>query len=328
MKVCAFGECLIDFTPYGVSEKGNFLYEQNPGGAPANLAVAIARQNGKSVFIGEVGQDMFGNFLVETLQKERVDTQGVIFSDRYNTSLAFVQLDSKGERNFTFYRNPGADVMIESRMINFNLINECEIFHFGSVSMTHNPARMTTFELLEYVKKQNKLITYDPNLREQLWQNLDEARYQIRKGLKYCDILKLTEDELCFITGKNCIRESVDCLQAEYDIPLILITRAEKGCLCKAHQHYLEVAAFGVEAIDSTGAGDAFFGSFLAGICQTLKGKEQITLEELKHCIRMGNAAGALATTVKGAIPSLPTQLQVEQFMKERCNEGQCRELD
>lgn len=315
MKVCAFGECLIDFTPCGVSDKGNALFEQNPGGAPANLAVAIARQGGHSAFVGKVGQDMFGDFLIDTLKNDQVETRYIVTSERYRTSLAFVHLHDQGERDFTFYRNPGADVAIESREINYEVIQQCDIFHFGSVSMTHNPSRLTTFELLDYAKKQNKIITYDPNLREPLWNDLEEARYQIKKGLHYCDMLKVTDQELRFITEIEDINEALDEIQNTYDIPLVLCTMAEKGCLCKGRTKTFMVDSFPVQAIDSTGAGDAFFGCFLASMCELLDAQKDVS-KELENLVRRANAAGALATTVKGAIPSLPTKIQVDEFLK------------
>ena len=321
MKTCAFGECLIDFTPMGVSEKKNPIMEQNPGGAPANLAVALARQHGESVFVGKVGKDSFGEFLIDTLKKENVDTQFMVQCEKYHTTLAFVHLQSNGERDFTFYRNPGADVMIESREIDFEVIRTCDLFHFGSLSMTHNPARTTTFELLEYAKRNNKIITYDPNLREPLWKDLDEARRQIKKGLSYCDILKVTEEELLFITKKSNRHEAMEYLSSRYHIGLILCTRAKQGCICLANGIELEVNSFKVNSIDSTGAGDAFFGSFLASFCYNNKPIEQLNKSDLQWMIRRANAAGALATTIKGAIPSLPTSEEVDQFLESRVHE-------
>ncbi len=325
MKVCAFGECLIDFTPQGLSEKGNFLYEQNPGGAPANLAVAIARQQGQSVFVGKVGQDLFGDFLVRILKKEGVDTSSVILSHRYRTTLAFVQLQENGERDFSFYRNPGADVAIESREVNFDTLNECGIFHYGSVSMTHNPARQTTFELLEYARRNHKLLTFDPNLRQPLWPNLEEARAQIRKGLEFCDILKVTEEELFFIMEIEDLAQAAEQMRKEYAIPLILITRGQAGCIMKTEHHFISFPGFSVKSVDSTGAGDAFFGSFLASVCRH-EHPEQLTVSELSAFVRRANASGALATTVKGAIPSLPTAAQVDEFLEAHRDEGHGQE--
>ncbi len=320
MKICAYGECLIDFTPYGISDKGNVTLEQNPGGAPANLAVAIAKQNGESSFLGKVGQDKFGNYLINILMEAGVDTQYIIQSDRYHTTLAFVHLTENGERDFTFYRNPGADVMIESREINFNALDECDIFHFGSLSLTHNPARTTTYEILKYVKNAGKIITYDPNLRMPLWSSVEEAKAQIKKGLDFCDILKVTEEELEFITGITDIKEAMLKLQEEFNISIMLCTRAEKGCICYGNGHWLDVPTFKVNTIDSTGAGDAFFGSFLASL--TNKDYKNLNENELREMIIRANASGALATTIKGAIPSLPTLEQVNQFLQEATSEN------
>lgn len=319
MKICAFGECLIDFTPVGISENGNTIFERNPGGAPANLAVAATKQGIEASFIGEVGADMFGEFLIETLKNEHVDTQYMIVNERYKTTLAFVQLH-EGERSFCFYRNPGADTMIESRDINYQALDDCDLFHFGSVSMTHNPARTTTFELVKVAKAKGKLISYDPNLRIMLWNDEKVARHQILKGIKQCDILKIADNELIFLTGCSDLQQGARQLVDTYHTPLVLITEGEKGCHALIHNCYVNAPGFTVETKDTTGAGDCFFGSFLASFLKSGKKLQELSPDDVYHMLRLANASGALAVTKKGAIPSLVTTQEAMDLMAGETN--------
>lgn len=317
MKICSFGETLIDFTPLGVSDQGNLIFERNPGGAPANLAVAAVRQGVQASFIGKVGDDIFGRFLIDCLNDNAVDTRYMIFNERYKTTLAFVQLDEKGERSFCFYRNPGADTMIESREIDYQAIDECDLFHFGSVSMTHNPARTTTFELANYARSQGKLISYDPNLRIMLWNTPQEARHEILKGMEYCDILKIADNELEFLFGNLPLEEAARKLAVQYSIPLILITEGSQGSHALFHDFMVTAPSFSVDVVDTTGAGDGFFGSFLASFLKSGKSLNELSGDDVYQMLRLANASGALAVTRKGAIPSLATVEEAISLMSE-----------
>lgn len=316
MKICAFGECLIDFTPDKLSANGNECYEQNPGGAPANLAVAVSKLGCSSSFVGKVGRDMFGDFLKETLDKYNVNTEYMVFSKEYKTTLAFVSLHH-GERSFCFYREPGADVMIESREVNMKVLEECDLFHFGSVSMTHNPSRTTTFELVRLAKSMGKLISFDPNLRERLWSDLAEAKKCIEQGLGCCDIVKLSEEELLFLTGSEDPEVGAKKIYEQHPIPLILITLKQKGSYAYFHQTGVYSEGYKVKAIDTTGAGDGFFGGFLSAFMLSKKTLDTISIAEIESIMKWANVIGALSTTKKGAIPSLPTREEAQEFLDQ-----------
>ena len=315
MKICSFGETLIDFTPVGVSENGNIIFERNPGGAPANLAAAAVKHGVEACFVGEVGDDIFGQFLQEKLRNQGVDTEYMIVNSRYKTTLAFVQLDEKGERSFWFYRNPGADTMIESQAVNLRAIDECDLFHYGSVSMTHNPARITTFELVKYAQQKGKILSFDPNLGMPLWNSEEEARHEIRHGLQFCDILKVAEDELIFLTGCETLEEGARQLAKKYKTPLILITEGEKGSHALIHGYYINAPTFPVSVVDTTGAGDGFLGCFLASFLKSGKTLEQLNGDDVYQMLRLANASGALSVTRKGGMPSLVTTEEAQALL-------------
>ena len=307
MKLCAFGELLIDVTPYTTSDKGYPVSEFNPGGAPANVAVACVNLGQSASFIGQVGNDHFGNFLKQVLKDKQVDTEGLLLSDDYLTSLAIVNLGKDGERSFSFYRKQGADTMIEMQDIFRKKIDEADIFHVGSVSMSDEPSRSSTFACLSYAHKQNKLISYDPNLRELLWDDIQEAKTQILKGLTYAHIVKLSEEELAFLSDSTDVEQSARTLCTKYKIPLLLITFGSKGSAFLFKDSYRLVEPFIVEAIDTTGAGDGFLGGFLSQLMSKTLNLDQFSIDEIENMLRFANACGAYATLTKGAIGSLPT---------------------
>ena len=203
--VVALGELLIDFTPAGTSEAGNVLFERNPGGAPANVLAAVTKLGGTGALIGKVGSDQFGFFLRDVLEKHGIDGRGLRFSHDVNTTLAFVQLNEHGDRSFSFYRKPGADTTLAPEDLDFGLIDSAKIFHFGSLSMTDEPARSATRTALEYARKKGKIITYDPNWRPVLWTSDEQAKENMLFGLQYADVLKISEEELMFLTGSGDI---------------------------------------------------------------------------------------------------------------------------
>ncbi len=313
MKLCAFGELLIDVSPYGVSDKGYPVSEFNPGGAPANVAVACVNLNQQASFIGQVGNDYFGTFLRSVLVDKGVDVEGLLMSHDYLTTLAIVNLDKQGERSFSFYRKQGADVMIEMNDLFRKKIDEADIFHIGSVSMSDEPSRTTSFACLDYAQKQGKIITYDPNLRELLWADLNEAKQQILRGLPYASIVKLSEEELEFLTGSKNSQASAQKLCDEYQIPLLLITFGANGSAYCFNNQYGTIEPFRVQAIDTTGAGDGFLGGFLSRFMHQAKPISSLSVKDIERMLRFANACGAYATQKKGAIGALANQDNIVQ---------------
>ncbi|MEW9052119.1 MAG: carbohydrate kinase [Neobacillus sp.] len=314
--VTALGEVLIDFTPSGYSEKGHVLFETNPGGAPANVLVALSRLNKKTAFIGKVGQDQFGHQLKGVLAAEEIDTSNLLFSETTHTTLAFVHLDEKGDRSFSFCRNPGADLMLESGEVNEETIKKSRIFHFGSLSLTNEPAATATFTALEYAKKHHVTVSYDPNLRIPLWPSLETAKKQMLKGFEYANIVKMSEEELEFLTGFQDVVKGTEVLQEQFGTELIFVTLGSEGCFYRGGQTYGWQEGYQVNVVDTTGAGDSFVGSMLAKILELNKPLELINQSDLEAMVRFANAAGALTTTGKGGIPSIPTLHEIEYFLK------------
>lgn len=310
--VVALGEVLIDFTPNGRSENGNLLFERNPGGAPANVLAAVAKLGLKTAFIGKVGNDQFGLFLVNVLKDIDINTEGLVFSNDVNTTLAFVHLNEQGDRSFSFYRNSGADMMLEEDEVNKNIIRNAKIFHFGSVSMTHEPARTATIQAASLAKESNVIVSYDPNLRPALWNSLPEAKETILNCMKYADILKISEEELLFLTGSKDMDTGTQYLYDKYNTKLILVTLGPNGCFFRKGESTGHSQTYDVKTIDTTGAGDAFLGGALYQILQRNKGLEDFTAADIYQCIDFANAVGSLAITKKGAIPAMPTLKEVE----------------
>ena len=313
--VIAFGELLIDFTSHGFSENGTPLFEQNPGGAPANVLVSLSKLGKKTAFLGMVGSDQFGLFLKNVLNENNVNTEGLKFSETVNTTLAFVHLKKGGERVFSFYRNPGADTMLTKEDLNFELIKSSKIFHFGSLSLTNEPSRSTTIAAVNYAKENGLIISYDPNLRPLLWSSLERAKQQIISCLKFADILKISEEEFHFITGIDDLDIGADILFNQ-GISIILITLGEEGCYYRYKGGSGIVKGYKVNSIDTTGAGDGFLGGILYNFCnKTLEQIKDINKERFEGIIKMGNAVGALVTTKKGAIPSMPILDEINDLL-------------
>ncbi|MCX7709893.1 MAG: PfkB family carbohydrate kinase [Clostridia bacterium] len=305
--VVALGELLIDFTPMGLSQAGNELFERNPGGAPANVLAAVRKLGKTSAFIGMVGKDQFGVFLKAVLENSGIDATGLKFAEEVNTTLAFVHLNSKGDRSFSFYRNPGADMMLSEKDIDFDLIKGSRVFHFGSISLTHEPARSATLAAVKYAKDHGVIVSYDPNLRPPLWKNLEDAREKILMGLKYADILKISEEELEFITGSKDLEEG-SLILYNMGVKVVLITLGPKGCFYRYSGGTGRLNTYDTKVVDTTGAGDGFFGGVLFKLCEmNLEAIGKLSKDEFEMIIDFGNAVGALATTRKGAIPAMPT---------------------
>lgn len=308
--VIAIGELLMDFATVGQSAQGNEIFEACPGGAPSNVLSILNKIGLKTGFIGKVGADQFGILLRNVLDDLGIDTSNLATDPQVNTTLAFVHTGPGGERDFSFYRNPGADMMLSEDDIDPDYVTSARALHFGSLSMTHEDVRAATIKALDIAKDAGMLISFDPNLREPLWDDLDNARAQIEKGLEYCDVLKISDNEVEFLTGETDYDKGIAKLRERYDIPLIFLTMGPDGS--RAYYKDLRVDSPGipVNSIESTGAGDTFCGTALS---QVLKiGLDNLNADNLMDTLQLANAAAAIVTTRKGAIRAMPEVSEVE----------------
>ena len=312
--VIALGELLVDFTMNGKSNQGNGLFEACPGGAPCNVLAMLSKFGKRTSFIGKVGNDMFGNMLRDTLIDADIDTSHLFIDENVNTTLAFVTTLGDGDREFSFYRNPGADMMLTEDEIDAEYLKEAKLFHFGTLSMTHEEVRKATKKALDIAKDNNILISFDPNLRPLLWDSLDNAKEQMRYGFNYCDVLKISDNEIQFVTGKKDYDEGIQALIDEYHIPLILLTCGKDGSRAYYKGKKVEEPGFKVDTIETTGAGDTFMGASLAYILD--HGIEDLSEENLREMLKHANAAAAIVTTRKGAIKSMPEMEEIEELIE------------
>ena len=304
--ITALGELLIDFTQNGISEQGNSLFEANPGGAPCNVLSMLSKLGHKTAFIGKVGNDSFGKQLKDTLEEVGIDATYLTMDDEVHTTLALVHTFADGDRDFSFYRNPGADMMLTEEEIPEELIRDSKIFHFGTLSMTHEGVRNATKKALEIAKKEGCLISFDPNLRPPLWDSLDTAKEQVLYGLQFCDILKISDNEIQWLTGEEDYTDGVNWILERFQIPLILVSMGKEGSRAYYKGKMVEVAPFLQEnTIETTGAGDTFGGCVLHYILE--HGLEDLTEDNLAEMLRFANAAAALITTRKGALRVMPS---------------------
>ncbi|WP_099206051.1 PfkB family carbohydrate kinase [Scatolibacter rhodanostii] len=314
--ITALGELLIDFTPSGHADTGSALFACNPGGAPGNMLTAVSRQGGKAAFIGKVGHDSFGYLLKDTIAKESIDTSGLVFDDECRTTLAFVTLDDTGNRSFAFFRNPGADIMLQADEVDENLIRDSRIFHFGSLSCTHEPARSATRFALEKAKEFGVTISYDPNLRLPLWKDAETARETILEFMPYADIVKISEEEFEFLTGEKDYEKHSKAFAEQYGISLLLVTLGPAGAYYYSADKANHLFTYDAQVVDTTGSGDAFMGAVLGQICQLDTDIADLSALQLDAIVDFGNASGSLASTVKGGIPSIPTTAQIRDCQK------------
>lgn len=334
--VVALGELLIDFTDNGISGQGNTIFEANPGGAPCNVLAMLQKLGNKTAFIGKVGKDIFGTKLKEVLKEVGIDTSGLVMDKKVRTTLAFVQTLKGGDRDFSFYRNPGADMMLEEGDINNSLIKNCKIFHFGTLSMTHKGVRKATKKAIKKAKESGALISFDPNLRPPLWESLDDAKKQVEYGLGQCDILKISDNEIQWLTGEEDFDKGIDWIRARFSIPLILLSMGKDGSRAYAEGKRVEVPAFVQDkTVETTGAGDTFCACVLNYVLENLlagewpgeaEGSRNRFAERCKACpeeqlgemLRFANAAASIVTTKKGALRVMPEREEVEAFLTER----------
>lgn len=310
LKLFSFGEMLIDF----ISEDGA-TFSKQAGGAPANVACGFARLGGEALFVGKVGADPFGRFLKLTLNKNNVNTEHFLLDKRASTTLAFVSLDEAGEREFFFVRNPGADTLLEEQEFDYTLLDNSCIFHYGSISLIEGPTRETLLNSLHYAQEQGVITSYDPNLRLTLWQSAEIAREEIIKGLSFATIVKLTDDELHFITGCQSVEAGARYV-TEQGPQLIFITGGEKGAKCYYKGKLFEEKGYRVATVDTTGAGDGFTAAMLYFLARQGTNLEYCD-KTIRDCLAYANRAGALVTTRYGAISSLPTNEEIEAFGRE-----------
>ncbi|EGB94444.1 carbohydrate kinase [Clostridium sp. D5] len=307
--VIAMGELLIDFTMNGESEQGNNMFEACPGGAPCNVLAMLNKLGKKTAFLGKVGQDQFGVLLKNTLDEAGIDTSNLKMDADVNTTLAFVHTFPDGDREFSFYRNPGADMKLTAGEVDAEFLKKARLFHFGTLSMTHDGVREATKKALDIAKENGLLISFDPNLRPPLWSSLELAKEQMEYGFQFCDILKISDNEIQFVSGKEDYDEGIQYLQEKYHIPLILLTLGKDGSRAYYKGMRVERGGFTMNTIETTGAGDTFCGSSLNYVLE--HGIEDLTEEQLGEMMTFANAAAALITTRKGAIRSMPEKEDV-----------------
>lgn len=313
--VTAMGELLIDFAMNGQSEQGNNLFEACPGGAPCNVLAMLNKLGRKTAFIGKVGDDQFGRLLKDTISGVGINADGLCMDKEIPTTLAFVHTFPDGDREFSFYRKPGADMMISEDEVNYDIIRSSKVFHFGTLSMTGEPAKTATKKALETAKEAGCLITFDPNLRPPLWNTLDEAKEQMEYGFRYCDVLKISDNEIQFVSGMEDYDDGIRYLQEKYNIPLIFLTMGKDGSRAYYKDLRVECAGFTVKAIETTGAGDTFCGCSIHGVLKY--GLENLTEESLKDILNYANAGAALITLKKGAIRSMPETADIEKMLEK-----------
>lgn len=315
--VTALGELLIDFTENGTSSQGNPLLEANPGGAPCNVLAMLEKLDKKTAFIGKVGKDMFGTQLTNAVKEVGIDTRNLIMDEEVHTTLAFVHTYPDGDRDFSFYRNPGADMMLTKDEVQEDLIAASRIFHFGTLSSTHEGVREATRHAIETAKKSGCIITFDPNLRPPLWKSLDDARVEIEYGLTKCDVLKISDNEVEFLFGTTDYDKGAALIREKYNIPLVLITLGKDGSRAYYKDLRVESAPFLQEnTIETTGAGDTFCASVLNYVLE--HGLEDLTEENLQEMMTFANAAASLITTRKGALRVMPSRQDVLDFIASR----------
>ncbi len=312
--VVALGELLIDFTESGLSPQGNPLLEVNPGGAPCNVLSMLQNLGHRTAFLGKVGQDTFGDLLADAISACGIETRGLLRDGDVHTTLAFVHTHPDGDRSFSFYRKPGADVRLTAEELDEGLLTGCRIFHFGTLSLTDEPCRTATQIAVDTARKAGAILSFDPNLREPLWADLVEAKRQIEWGLARCDILKISDNEVLFVTGETDFEKGAAILLDRFpNIRLLNITAGPDGSHCFFGGRHVFVPGFKVPTIETTGAGDTFCACVLHDVLQN--GLENRTDDSLAAMLRFANAAAAIVTTRKGALRSMPALAEIQALL-------------
>ena len=309
--VVALGEMLIDFAPKSVNEEGYPTLAANPGGAPANFLAALNRYGCRTAMIGKVGEDMFGRLLIETLRKAGIDSRAVVVDPAVFTTLAFVSLDASGNRDFSFARKPGADTCLRPEEVPEEMIRGSRVFHFGTLSLTNEPAASATRQAVACAKQNGVLVSLDPNLRKPLWPNEEKAKEAILWSLSQADIVKISDEEIEFLWGITP-EEGAEKLLAEFGVSLVYVTLGPKGCYAAAGKNRVTVnSPAGIHVVDTTGAGDIFGGSAMSQFLALGKAPDELTEAELTHIVRFACTAASLSTQKHGGISSVPAKEEV-----------------
>lgn len=308
--VTALGELLVDFTENGISAQGNTLLEANPGGAPCNVLAMLKNLGKKTAFIGKIGNDALGKMLKKTVEDQGICIDNLVEDEEIHTTLAFVHSDKDGDRSFSFYRNPGADLMLQWEEINVDFLVNTKIFHFGTLSMTEEEIKNVTKKAVQKAKENGVLISFDPNFRPPLWKDMEDARQQMWYGIGQCDILKISDDEILFLTGTKDIDEGIARIREKSHAKLICATMGKNG----SKVYYKGKTVFGrpflrKDTIEATGAGDTFMACVLNTVLE--KGLEQLTQESLTEMLLFANAASSIITTRKGALKVMPQRQEI-----------------
>ncbi len=315
--VVAIGELLIDFTCQKVDEDGFPTMEAHPGGAPANFLAALSKFGAKTALLGKVGTDAFGKLLVSTLDEKGINTQGIIQDDDVFTTLAFVTLSDSGDREFSFARKPGADTCITFEELDLSLVEEAKVFHFGTLSLTDEPARSATYNAVDYAKSKGKIITFDPNLRKPLWKDLEEAKKQMIWGLSKADIVKISDEEVEFLFGLNG-KEGAEYIFNKYEVSLVFVTCGAEGCYFKnARADGFVPSLENINVVDTTGAGDIFGGSALWKILKANKNTFDLNEDELREIVCFACTSAGLSTTKPGGISSVPEMNEILKILQQ-----------
>lgn len=314
--VTALGELLIDFTCTGTDSQGYPAMQAHPGGAPANFLAALSKFGAKTALLGKVGTDAFGKMLIATMQKAGIETRGIVADDSVFTTLAFVTLDERGDREFSFSRKPGADTCLGFEELDLQLIDEAKVFHFGTLSLTDEPSRTATYKAVDYAKNRGKMITFDPNLRRPLWKDPEQAKEQMLWGLSRADVAKLSDEEALFLFDRDP-KEAAEYILTNFDVKLVFVTCGAEGC------YYQNAKASGrlpslsnIPVADTTGAGDIFGGSAVWKILSLGKAPEELEEAELREIVRFACTSATLSTTKPGGISSVPEYREVLENMK------------
>ncbi|MDE6021756.1 MAG: carbohydrate kinase [Ruminococcus sp.] len=313
----SLGELLIDITADGtLSRQGNQLFEANPGGAPCNVLAMLQKLGRHTAFIGKVGNDTFGKMLKNTVHEAGINTDNLLMDNNVPTTLAFVHTAPDGDRSFSFYRNPGADMMLSLEEVNLELIKNSGIFHFGTLSMTDSDIEASTRKAIEAAKQYGAIISFDPNLRPPLWKNLDTAKEKIEYGLSQCDILKISDDEIAFVTDTDDVDVGINLIRKKYNIPLICATMGKTGS--KAYYKDIIVSRetfLDVNTVETTGAGDTFMACVLDAVLEN--GIDGFDEQKLYNLLTFANAASSIITTRRGALKVMPEKKEVLNFLAE-----------
>ncbi len=316
--VVALGELLIDFTNNADSEQGNPMFEANPGGAPCNVLSMLENLGNRTAFIGKVGDDFFGRMLKERVEKQGIDTTGLFLDSEVHTTLAFVNKLANGDRDFSFYRKPGADMMLNEGDVDRvkELLEETKVFHFGTLSMTDEPAAAATKLAISHAKKNGALISFDPNYRAPLWESEEKALKAMRYGFENCDILKISDNEVELFTGMSDVFEGARQIKEEFDIPLVFATLGPDGSMALYKDMVVKKDGYrNPDTIETTGAGDTFCACAIDYVCKN--GLEGLSEDKLLSCLDFANAAASIITTRRGALSVMPRKEEVQNFLSK-----------